>query len=903
MKNASPILVVLLILQFFLPNLTTYSSEKSDVEDPSKLAIELVDKSKTKLTWQIMINKAEVENDGTTTTVTLDPSFTHSIIDRSGDSTVEENKDDIEMKTKPDNDSYFIMLETAIANEEVKEIVLEAKTEMNGTTYVAKKEVDFLGDAKSDEKLDKNDRHDGNKNAEKEKSDEQRTTKEEKDQTSEKQKEENKQETYVPLEVAKGAMQDKVVTFSKENESGKQEESSISHEVKEIKSENACYRNIAGEITFTLPTPEERKPVDIVVAQDASGSYAGNARQAKQSLKDIVDHLDLEKDRMLVTSFKGYKGWYSYLTIDDFYDGEKYLERSRPWAEQDLALLDHTGLSNDADHLKRKIDQITFDGATPSASGLLKAKETYEKATAEEDTSDRKTIFIFITDGVANVQLDGYIHIKHNNDGFFGGHVWSERHQFYKPTFDQVLQVANDIKTKGYEIVTAYWENRAVLIKGYGRDYYDNMIGPAAHKMVKDVASDPSYSISNEDLAEMIDGLLTNLERAINTYDGFQAEFVVAPGFELVKDSVRVNGTKVDYTENGNTVTVTLDEIKSGESTVTYELKETATHPSATKPISNGTISYDKDRHSYKNFLKIHQANLKGNKNSHNCQEEVKKFVAFSENDAMKEELSLAKLHDEFTYKLEYQFDGDIGEANEVVLQDELDDVLQVVGTADDINVKTDNIDNFTLDKKVLDEQKGIQLTIQKQNDSYDYLAGKKVTILLHAKVRDDVKNDELKRYEDGAIPNMAELRKDHDVTTSNKVFVRVPQRGSITIHKVNETNDSLQGAHFTLIGPDRYKKTKVSNENGVIEFKNLPLGTYTLKEIEAPEGHRLLQEEITIDITEKTLHVEKEIENTSIGWDLPQTGGIGTVGFYVLGLFMMSLSALYYKRKRLHID
>lgn len=86
------------------------------------------------------------------------------------------------------------------------------------------------------------------------------------------------------------------------------DEPTATHKIEKTTSDNICIREVEGTIDFTLPAPETKRPVDIVVVQDASGSYGGNANQAKQSLSDIVDMLDFSQDRMMVTSYRGITG-------------------------------------------------------------------------------------------------------------------------------------------------------------------------------------------------------------------------------------------------------------------------------------------------------------------------------------------------------------------------------------------------------------------------------------------------------------------------------------------------------------------------------------------------------------------------------------------------------------------
>ena len=92
-------------------------------------------------------------------------------------------------------------------------------------------------------------------------------------------------------------------------------------------------------------------------------------------------------------------------------------------------------------------------------------------------------------------------------------------------------------------------------------------------------------------------------------------------------------------------------------------------------------------------------------------------------------------------------------------------------------------------------------------------------------------------------------------------------------------------------------------DEKGVLTFEGLGEGTYTIKEIVAPNGYNLLKAPIKVEIKANATFAKCEwtvtadgkpvtadnnlyaflIENKS-GAELPSTGGIGTTVFYVLG-------------------
>ncbi len=93
------------------------------------------------------------------------------------------------------------------------------------------------------------------------------------------------------------------------------------------------------------------------------------------------------------------------------------------------------------------------------------------------------------------------------------------------------------------------------------------------------------------------------------------------------------------------------------------------------------------------------------------------------------------------------------------------------------------------------------------------------------------------------------------------------PSTGKVKIKKVDSNNDNkkLVGAKFHI--EDSNKKVVgelVTNEEGEVISKDLPIGNYTLVEVEAPKGYELLKEKITVKI-EKDAVVEIKIGNKKL--------------------------------------
>ena len=180
------------------------------------------------------------------------------------------------------------------------------------------------------------------------------------------------------------------------------------------------------------------------------------------------------------------------------------------------------------------------------------------------------------------------------------------------------------------------------------------------------------------------------------------------------------------------------------------------------------------------------------------------------------------------------------------------------------------------------------------------------------------------------------------------------------TNEDLEETNTVLSGATFTLTDSDgnavyvvetedsgvytldtSESDTKsnevVSPESGLIIIKGLEAGTYKLKETAAPEGYNLVKEDIPVeasiaqtstytttiithydenghvvsqettggtDITTTTdVNVVPVTVENKAGQELPQTGGIGTTVFYMIGsILVIGAGVILITRKRMSI-
>lgn len=152
-----------------------------------------------------------------------------------------------------------------------------------------------------------------------------------------------------------------------------------------------------------------------------------------------------------------------------------------------------------------------------------------------------------------------------------------------------------------------------------------------------------------------------------------------------------------------------------------------------------------------------------------------------------------------------------------------------------------------------------------------------------------------------------------------------VPANGRITINKVDENSNALEGAEFTLYDENnRIVETAVSDKDGRVVFENLKDGRYFVKETKAPEGYVLVNEAKIVDIAGgqtysyrfKNVPESVLIEDPDVpmGWEtidepdvpkgvgtLPNTGYIlNTWMLAALGLLLIAEGIFLRKRRRI---
>ena len=134
-----------------------------------------------------------------------------------------------------------------------------------------------------------------------------------------------------------------------------------------------------------------------------------------------------------------------------------------------------------------------------------------------------------------------------------------------------------------------------------------------------------------------------------------------------------------------------------------------------------------------------------------------------------------------------------------------------------------------------------------------------------------------------------------------------------LTVHKKEDNGQALKGAKFRLQGPEMdLELPKAGQETDTFLFENLKPGTYKLTETFTPEGYQGLKDPVTIIIKEDgSIQVGGQeyesvlspgAKNNQISLDitnqakvpLPDTGGIGRLGIYLVGMIGCTFSIWY---------
>ena len=104
----------------------------------------------------------------------------------------------------------------------------------------------------------------------------------------------------------------------------------------------------------------------------------------------------------------------------------------------------------------------------------------------------------------------------------------------------------------------------------------------------------------------------------------------------------------------------------------------------------------------------------------------------------------------------------------------------------------------------------------------------------------------------------ITERHPDEELPVENKLI-----KGSVTVYKTGEDGHPLKGAVFEIFGSDGKSYGKQTTDSaGKAIWDELPMDTYTIKEVSAPKGYQITSERFTCQITESQLHGKVTVSN-----------------------------------------
>ena len=396
--------------------------------------------------------------------------------------------------------------------------------------------------------------------------------------------------------------------------------------------QNGCSRKIekTEEIHWRLP----RKPIDLVILQDASGSFKNTIPSVQKALKALTTFVSEEdynennprlvktddpdtSDRVMMTTFQGVDG-YNYYNNDTF-TGKPTVYPG--WGPKYDYQYKSTGLTTDQNAIHNFINNITVNGGTPTVPAIEDAIKQYN-ANKGSMANGRKTVFLMITDGVANGKRDADGKVRIDYSGIRNQKLqraWSynqlsEASQDIIGRVNEVKDAANTLKGVVGEngtVVVGFWEDVA-LFNNDKAQYYDvykngfskyfdigdnRSVQEIFHEALQGMASpdkevngkNVSFYVNEQDNIDKFSARVLESVGAALVKEDIKGEFTVTPGYKV--DAVRINGKKIvsevkdpakeirgKIEQDGDNVTISVPEsvFNPGKNNFDYDLSKEA---------------------------------------------------------------------------------------------------------------------------------------------------------------------------------------------------------------------------------------------------------------------------------------------------------------------------------------
>ncbi|WP_161948338.1 isopeptide-forming domain-containing fimbrial protein, partial [Streptococcus suis] len=418
------------------------------------------------------------------------------------------------------------------------------------------------------------------------------------------------------------------------------------------------------EVNWGLP----RQPIDLVILQDASGSFTNTIRNVKDALIDLTtpvaaDQYDEKNprlvftddpkttDRVMVASYGGADGYRLFDAADSnnvATSDSNFTTLGRTVAQNGYRFTS-TGASllSSKQQIDDYINGFTVGGLTPTVPAIDQILAQYNTAKLQGGgmANNRKTVFLLITDGVANVHdVNGtkYLDLSvyrmqhlvsmlrsgrtdydalYGYAGYLGYTYLGEFGQNYIARANELKEAGNRIKQSvGADgtVVVGFWEDQSQFItQGAYWDTYLNRdvfaragINTGDDRSVREVfeealksVSSPDKEINGENVSfyvneqNDINAFSTKILKAVTsalTKENIVGDFTVTDGYKV--NSVTINGKKVvetvtnenteikgTVTQEGTKVTISVPDsiFNPGKNSFEYDLTKTAAEDAA----------------------------------------------------------------------------------------------------------------------------------------------------------------------------------------------------------------------------------------------------------------------------------------------------------------------------------
>ncbi|MBC1357939.1 immunoglobulin-like domain-containing protein [Listeria booriae] len=332
--------------------------------------------------------------------------------------------------------------------------------------------------------------------------------------------------------------------------------------------------SVTHTIEMALHKEKREKKLDLVIIQDLSGSFRGSYPQVNTRVQEALDLLNPYLDR---TQFVGYTGIKASdanipLATDPRAQLEKYNEGQ---ISEGYNIILSNELTDDVSKTKQIMNDVTtknlFGNSTPTAYGIKKAMELYQAA-AGPKTANRETLFLVVTDGFPNGDINGTPLTPSTSMVQLMGSTTG------------IVAALNQVNNAGYQTSFGLWQDAAGIISEWGEATYRNY-NNYINANIPNVVTRPEFffnmltsSSSIDDYAKYVrDIVQTNLNEQWSIEENIDSDYTYVPDSATIKDATTGNTINVPapYTKptiTDNKLEWQLDALAEGDYILTYKV-------------------------------------------------------------------------------------------------------------------------------------------------------------------------------------------------------------------------------------------------------------------------------------------------------------------------------------------